>query len=200
MTEVSFRIKMEGFTLKDGPHFPEPDSIEFSYRHSGGQITFTFGGQRHYYVFKDNQIEDNLITIPAGEYLMELHVPEASLYGQSSGSFMASPQTVNITEHTDTLTISVEVNCSMIIVSDEEDHLDEGSYIIERHTDSYFAAYPMARDATTGLYYTYFTPDPESDDPSAFIWFYSYSPGEERGGMSTTGFEPGYRYFISVLE
>ena len=73
---------------------------------------------------------------------------------------------------------------------------------MERHSYAYgyFIAYPMTRDTTSGLYYAYFTPDTVPNDPTAFLWFYGGMPGKEKGGMSTTGFKPGYRYFISVLE
>jgi hypothetical protein len=199
---VIFNVKMDGFEMKGDPDFPEPDHTVFNHKYSAGLISFTGGGQSHKFYINDGKMEDYQIKLPTGEYKLGANVPAASLYGQPTGSYEVVPATVSITELTDTLTIRVEANCSLILVNDEQEQLDEGPFFIERHSYSSgsFKSYPMAWDSTSGLYYTYFTPDPVPDDPSAFIWFYNEWPGVERGGLSTTRFEVGYQYFIIILE
>jgi hypothetical protein len=173
VSEVVFRVKMNGFTLNVDPDLPEPDHVEFTHKYSGGQIFFTSGEQSYSFDVGDIRIEDYPFKLPPGEYILESDIPVASLYGQPSGSFSVTPASVTITELTDTLTIYVEADCSLILVKDKAGQLDEGPFIIERHSyaHGYFKSYPMVRDSMSGLYYAYFTPDPVPDDPSAFLWF-----------------------------
>ncbi len=201
-SEVSFRVKLDGFAMKSDPDLPEPDHGEFKHKYSTGQISFTSGQQSHKFDIGEVKIEDFLFNLPPGEYILDMDIPAASLYGQSAGSFQVAPETVTISGLTDTITIHAEANCSLILVSDELEQLDEGPFVIERHSYSggNFKAYPMARDSTSGLYFAYFTPDPVLADPSAFFWFYGEEPGVEEGGLSTSRFEVGYHYFFSILE
>jgi hypothetical protein len=200
--EVSFRVKLEGFAMKADPGFPVPEHSAFDHTYSGGLISFTRGQQYHAFYVHEGEMEDFLFNLPPGEYVLEADIPAASLYGQATGSFRVDPFTINIDQLTDTITIPVEANCSLIFISDELEQLDEGPFIIERHSYSpgYFKSHTLERDSTSGLYYAYFTPDPAMDDPSAFLWFYGEKPGLEEGGMATTRFEKGYQYFLNILE
>lgn len=202
VTEVSFRVKAKGFTLQDAILGPEDAFPQFSHTVSGGLFTFTNGNKVFRFDLEDSFCEDYEFALPEGEYLLEIENPDASIYGQPAGSFTAEPGLVTITGMTDTIVITVEANCSMILVKDEHGHLEEGPYLIERHSYAYgyFKSYPFLKDSLTGLYYTYFTPDPEVSEPSAFLWFYGGKQGEEEGGLPTTGFEIGYQYLITVLE
>jgi hypothetical protein len=200
--EIIFRVKMEGATMKCDPGFTQPENATFKHRYSAGLISFVRGHQSHTFYIEENKIEDYLFRLPPGEYVLDAEIPAASLYGQATGSFVLAPDTATITELTDTITIRAEASCSLILVSDELEQLEEGPFIIERHSYSQgnFKSYPLARDSTSGLYYAYFTPDPVPTDPSAFLWFYGGRPGVEEGGLSTARFKVGYQYFISILE
>ncbi|MFO7934987.1 MAG: hypothetical protein R6U78_13010 [Bacteroidales bacterium] len=174
----------------------------FSHRFSGGLITFHSNNRTFAFDLKDTGIGDFLFRLPVGEYLLEMEIPPASLYGQESGSFLADPGNISITEITDTITVQAEANCALLLVQDDQEQLEEGIYMIERHsiTPDYFRAYPLSLDTLSGLFYTYFTPDTVPSDPSAFLWLYGSKPGTEEGGLSTAGFEIGHQYFIKVLE
>jgi hypothetical protein len=195
-------VKLEGFIMEGDPDNAGMDHPAFSHKYSGGLFSFSQGQDRYDFEFGEGKLEEHLFRIPAGTYLLDAKIREASLYGQAGGSFLVKTGTVFITELTDTLAIEVEANCSLVLVSDELEQLDEGPFIIERHsyTSEFFKSYPMNRDPATGLYYSYFTPDPVQADPSAFLWFYSRDPGPEAGGLSTTRFEQGYQYFFKILE
>ena len=201
-SEVSFRVKMDGFGMKSDPDFPVPEHAAFKHRYSAGLISFAQGQESQTFYVEEGKMEEYLFQLPPGEYILNMDVPAASIFGQSAGSFRVEPNTITITKQTDTLTIHGEANCSLILVNDELEQLDEAPSIIERHSYGlgYFKSYPMFRDSTSGLYYAYFTPDSVPDDPSAFLWFYGKKPGVEEGGLSTTRFEMGYQYFISILE
>jgi hypothetical protein len=201
-SEVSFRIKMDGFSMKDDTGFPQQAYPSFKHKYSAGLISFVRDQQSQTFYFGEGKIEDYLFKLPPGEYNLDANIQAASLYGQASASFQVESERVSITELTDTITIRAEANCSLILVSDELEQLDEGPFIIERHSyaNGSFKSYPLARDSTSGLYYTYFTPDFVLADPSAFLWFYGEWSGVEKGGMSTSRFEVGYLYFISILE
>lgn len=201
-SQVSFRVKVDGFSMKGDPNFPLPEYLAFNHRYSSGLISFTQDQQNHSFFVGEGEMENYLFKLPPGEYILDAKIPAASLYGQTTGSFLVASETVTITELTDTLVIGVDANCSLILVNDELQQLNEGPFIIERHsyTQSSFKSYPMARDSASGWYYAYFTPDPVLDDPSAFLWFYSGKPGMEEGGLSTTRFQMGHQYFINILE
>lgn len=202
LSEVSFRVKVDGFTLKDDTYFPQSDTFGFKSRYCKGVLSFTSGEKRYEFAVGEDEIDGCRFWLPEGEYLMEMEVEAASLYGQPNASFLAEPKSVKISERTDTISIEVTPNCSLVFISDADNHLDKGPFFIERHSYAYgyFIAYPMKKDTISGLYYAYFTPDPDHEDPSAFLWFYGETPGEEKGGMPTSLFDTGYRYFISVLE
>lgn len=199
--EIGFRVHLDGFSMSDDPDYPEPEHASFRHRYSDGLISFTRGQQTHDFYVQTGEIEEYLFKLTPGEYILDAKIPDASIYGQAAASFHVETDTVTITELTDTLTINVNSSCSMILISDELEQLDEGPFIIERHSNySYSKTYPIARDSTSGLYYVYFTPDPVINDPSAFLWFYGEKPGAEEGGMPTSRFEVGYKYYISILE
>jgi hypothetical protein len=202
VSEVSFRVKMEGFIMKEDPGFPGPEQVAFDHRYSAGRISFNGGQENHTFYIGDKQLDDVQFKLPVGKYTLESDIPGASLYGQATGSFQVKAEEVAITELTDTVTIRVSPNCSLILISDQEEELEEGPFIIEKHSyaNGNFKSYPMARDSLSGLYYAYFTPDPDVSDPSAFLWFYGEEPGIEEGGIPTSGFEVGCRYYISILE
>ena len=44
------------------------------------------------------------------------------------------------------------------------------------------------------------TSSPVISDPSAYLWFYGKNQDVVEGGYSTTDFESGYQYCISVFE
>ncbi len=200
--EVSFRIKTEGFLLENSVLGTGDILPSFSHRVSGGVVTFTRNGQTYEFDLEDTGIEQYLFQLPLGDYLMEITNPPASLYGQRAGSFHSNPYHITITEWTDTITVLVEATCALFLVNDEMNQLEEGVFMIERHSyaQGYFWSYPLEFDTLSGLYFTYFTPDTIPSDPSAFLWFYEGVPGTEEGGLPTTGFEVGYQYYIRILE
>jgi hypothetical protein len=200
--ETSFHLKIEGFTLDEATDFTSPDAIEFRHRYSGGIISFTQGGRKYSFEVGNLGVEDYEFILPVGIYSLEAEIRDASIYGQSYGSFTFIPVEITVTEETDTVLVMVEANCSLVLIEDKNEQLDQGPYVIERHSyaGGYFKAYPLDRDTATNLYYTYLTPDPDINDPSAFLWFYNDTPGLEEGGESTSRFRKGFRYFISILE
>lgn len=198
--EISFNVKTDGITLKDDPDYPEPAQLEFKHSYSAGLISFTQGKQSYSFYVGEGKIDDYLFKLPPGEYIIGSDIPSASLYGQTSGSFLIEPDTVTITDLTDTIMIHLEANCSLILVSDEREQLDDGSIIMQWHYYGYVKAHPMTRDSTSGLYYAYFTPDTSMNDRSAFLWFYGSKPDVKEEGISTSRFKSGYQYYISILE
>lgn len=203
--EVSFFIKTQGFILENSSALDVGDFATFSHRLSGGIVTFT--GDRDSYKFdlQGAGIEEYTFKLPVGLYQLDIRNPEASIYGQEDASFLTETSEIEIEVESDTLFIQVEANCCLVLVQDEGGQLEQGAFLIERHSysDGYFTSYPMSVDTETGLYFAYFTPDPESSDPTAFLWFFEGLPGESdesEGGMPTHGFEKGYQYNINILE
>ena len=199
---LEFRIKSEGFYLESsdlntGGSFPS-----FKHKVAGGLVTFA--GEKSTYEFRTGKIsiEEFPFYLPPGEYLMEINVADASLYGQKGGSFTAHPAIINVTNHMDTVSIDVDANCSLFLVRDEKDQLDNGISIIEKFASGqgWFRSYPLTLDSLTGFYYAYFTPDKDVSNPSAYLWLYEGKPGIETGGLSTRDFEIGYQYLFSVLD
>ncbi len=141
-------------------------------------------------------------SLPAGQYLLEFSMLPASLYGQQFASFSYEPVEVSVKESIDTITIPVEADCALFLVDDSMHQLDNGVHMIKRHSysEGYFTSYPLEKDESTGLYYAYFNPDPISSDPSAFLWFYNGRPDTAEGGLSTCDLEPGYQYYIKILD
>jgi hypothetical protein len=201
-SEVTFRVKVDGFTMKGDPEFMQAGHAEFKHKYSAARVSFNLDQQIYTFNVEEGKMEEYKFELPPGEYIVDAEIPEASLYGQAAGSFRIVRDTISITELTDTVIIYAEANCSLIMISDELNHLGEGPFIIEKHSyqDGYFKSYPLAMDSASGMYYAYFTPDPSFEDPSAFLWFYGEKPGVEKGGMSTSRFEVGYQYYISILE
>jgi hypothetical protein len=199
-TEVSFRIKTSDFHLEQA-RLNDPSSFpSFKHRISGGVVTFT--GKDHIYEFelKETGLEDFEFRLPAGEYMVEVRNPPASLYGQDAASFTAPPLQVTLPAFSDTVTMPVDANCSLILVKDEHDQLDEGIYMIQRQWSGYVRYFPLQRDTLSGLYYTYFTPDTVPMAPSAFLWFYGRGIESQENGLSTALFEKGFQYHIEILD
>ena len=202
VAEVSFHIRTHGFSLKEASQEASGQISEFTHRLSGGKILFT-GDERFYeFYLGSRSIEEYDFHLPPGEYLLEVFNPPASLYGQNGGSFLTDPVNVVITDTTTALSLEVEANCAQLWVKDENDQLENGAYIIERHSfsDGYFFSYPMELDSISGWYYTYLTPDTSYQNPSAFVWLYNKKPGGEEGGMPTHHLESGYQYYLTVLD
>jgi len=199
---VTFRVKAEGFTLSDALLDSDGVFSTFTHRVSGGIVKFTNGDDMYSFDLENVSIDDFEFQLPPGEYEMELIIPPASLYGQKGGSFTSSPGKIIITETTETSPVKVVANCSLFLVWDEMDQLEDGIYMIERHSyaNGYFISHPLFLDSLSNLRYAYFTPDTDTADPSAFLWFYSGMPGREEGGLPTSGFEIGTQYHIRILE
>lgn len=202
LVTISFRIEPMGFFLDESQVDSTVLTSSFSHRFAGGYFTFT--NNIHFYEFDTRRINIDAydFSLPAGEYLMECKVNPASLYGQSGASFIASPQYIVITDSTEAIHPEVESNCSIFLVNDPNDQLNEAPYMIERFAFSadFFQSYPLTLDTITGLYYAYFTPDPRPENPSAFLWFYKGKSGIETGGLSTVGLSSGKIYRIKILE
>jgi len=199
---LEFRIKSDGYFLENGELYPGESPPSFKHRVSSGLVTFT--GEKSTYEFRTGKtsIEEFPFSLPPGEYKMEFSIPEASLYGQKGGSFKAEPTFISIANHMDTVSVKVEANSALFLVRDELDQLDNGIYIIERFTsgEDWFRSYPLTLDTLSGCHYAYFTPDTDTSNPSAYLWFYRGKPGIETGGLSTRDFQIGYQYFIKVLD
>jgi len=201
--EIGFRIKSDGFFLEDGDLLPGDKIPEFSHKLSGGIVSFN--SKKKSFDFRTGRIsiENFLFELPPGTYEVEFRIPEASLYGQKGGSFVASPCSIEVTESMDPeITVNVSSNCALLLVQEEENQLDNGAYMIRRYPsgDDYISSYPLSMDTLSGLYYAYFAPDTTSSFPSAFLWFYDDKPGIESGGLHTSSFEKGYQYLIKVLD
>ncbi len=199
---VKFRIELSGFVLEQASDAAAGDFPSFSHRLADGLVKFTSSSDSYTYNTKNLSEETYFFELPEGDYQLEFKIPQASIYGQEQGSYAVRPQTVHLTEETGILRVEVESTCALFLVSDEFNQLDKGIYIIERHSyaNGHFTSYPLSFDLASGLYYSYFTPDPVPEDPSAFLWFYKGEPGEEQGGIPTADLEIGLQYRILILE
>jgi len=199
---ASFRIETKGFVLDANARDSLTPSAHFSHRYAGGVVTFSNNQQS--YSFNTGMVffDEYVFELPVGEYLMECFIDTASYYGQSGGSFITSPQMVIITDSTEKIVLDVQTTCSLILVNDEENKLDEPPSIIKRYSysEGYFQSFPMARDTATSLYFAYFAPDTRPDNPTAYIWFYQNRPGIEKGGISTLDFSLGKVYMFEIHE
>ncbi len=196
--EVDFFVSLKGFAMEQ---VGDSTDTGFQHRLAGGILKFTH--QYEIFGFDAKQgIEAHTFSLLPGEYLLEGAIPVASLYGQEGASFKVVPVLVNITAATDTVMAEVEANCSLVLVWDRHEKLDEAPYMLERHyyAHGYFIPYPLSKDSLTGAWYCYLTPDRRMDDPSAFLWFYGDSPGIEEGGLSTAAMEEGKVYNLEILE
>ncbi len=200
--KTSFRIEPKGFVLEASFFDSLGPSSHFTHRYSGGVVTFSDNQQSYSFNTGKVFIDAYDFELPVGEYLMECFTDTASNYGQSGGSFISSPQTIFLTDSTEKIYVDVQATCSLILVNDDEDHLEEPPSIIKRYSYSggFFQSYPMAQDTTTGLYYAYFAPDTRPENPSAYIWFYKGRPGIETGGISTIDFSLGKVYMFDIIE
>ena len=200
---AKFRIELNGFDLQSSPGGEADDLPSFTHRLANGVVIFSNPDAS--YLFKTDIISEEgegYFELPEGEYEMEFRIPEASMFGQEEGSFSVKPQTVLLTKETELLSVDVEPNCTLFLVYDENDQLNTGAYIIERHSYAYgaFTSYPLSSDTVAGLYYAYFTPDPEPEDPSVFLWFFNGQTGGKTGGIPTADLQLGYQYHILIIE
>ncbi len=202
VADVDFFIKAEGFKLDNAFSDQEPVPPPFKHRILGGLVSFSGNGASYRFDLRDANLESFQFSLPAGQYLLEFSMLPASLYGQQFASFSYEPAEVFVGESIDTITIAVKANCALFLVDDSMHQLDNGVHMIKRHSysEGYFTSYPLEKDEFSGLYYAYFNPDPVSSDPSAFLWFYNGRPDTAEGGLSTCDFEPGYQYYIKILD
>ncbi len=202
VADVEFFVKAEGFKLDNAFSEQEPVPPAFEHRILGGLVTFSGNGTSYRFDLRDANLENFQFSLPAGQYLLEFSMLPASLYGQQFASFSYEPVEVSVKESIDTITIPVEADCALFLVDDSMHQLDNGVHMIKRHSysEGYFTSYPLEKDESTGLYYAYFNPDPISSDPSAFLWFYNGRPDTAEGGLSTCDLEPGYQYYIKILD
>lgn len=207
VADVSFVIKTEGFALENalpGNALPEKAGSYPPFKHKilGGVVNFSGEAGSYRFDLRDSDLEAFSFALPPGQYQLEFSMLPASIYGQDYGSFSSDPFLVNIRESTDTLSIRVEANCALFLVDDSRQQLNQGAHMIKRHSysDGYFTSHPLVKDESSGLYYTYFNPDPNLADPSAFLWFYNGRPGVAEGGLSTCGYKTGYQYYIKILD
>jgi len=200
--EVSFRIEVQGFILQEAYLDTTGAFPSFTHRLSGGIVTLTNGRESFEFITGNSSIAEYEYRLPEGDYQLTIEIAPASLYGQEAGSFTAHPLDVTIDAQTGIIPVHVEASCSMFLVSDESDQLEQGAFMIERHSyaKGHFWSYPLGEDSLTGLFYTYFTPDTVPSDPSAFLWFFGEKPGIEEGGMTTCDLEIAYQYNISILD
>ncbi len=195
-------MEPKGFILEETDIDSSSYSHSFSNRLSGGDITFSDNLQSFDFNIGRINIETFIFELPAGEYVMECSIDQASPYGQSEGSFIASSQRVIISDTTKTIYPEVKPTCSLFLVEDHDHQLNEAPSMIERYAsgEGYFKSYPMALDTATGLFYSYFIPDPNPENPSAFLWLYPRNTACETCGISTADLINGKIYRIKILE
>lgn len=193
---VHVEIRLKDFALEAGGG----ESPGFINRLAGGALHFVKGEE--VYSLNYRNPDSMFIELPVGTYTLKSAFEDASIYGQGLASYRIPEQDITIAEGSGVLPLGVEATCSLVLVDDPDQNLQDGPYFIERHSfaDGYFIAYPMEFDAASGLWYAYFSPDPVPDDPSAFIWLFAGAPGDEEGGVPTAGLEIGKLYKVSVLE
>lgn len=199
--KIRFYISVNDFELKDRAGTSNEEIPSFTYDLAGGRVSFTNEVDTFLFDTKALSIEEYLFEIIAGTYNVEIETP-TSLYGQVTPSFRSTTLEVSISELTDTLVVTAEPTCALIVVKDDLNQLANGAFIIERRTveKDDFVAYPLKQDSISSLYYTYLLPDTLPDAPNAFLWLYEEEMGEEKGGLHTEIFEIGYKYLIKVLE
>lgn len=200
--EVSFVIKTEGFSMENGPGLKGEDIPAFTQHILGGVVRFS-GEQGDYrFDLREQNLETHVFTLPVGRYELNFNMSPASAYGQDYASFIPLTEYIQVSSASDTIRISVEANCSLFLVDDRKNQLEHGAFMIRRHSysEGYFSSHPLRLDESSGLLYTYFTPDPNPADPSAFLWFYQGRQGNEEGGLSTGNLELGKQYYIKILD
>lgn len=200
--KTSFRIEPKGFSLVNTIVDTIDLSASFVNKYSGGVVTFSDGQHSYDFYTGKVSISEFIFELPVGEYTFDCYVDIASYYGQSGGSFNSLSKQIIITDSTETIPLDVEATCSLFLVNDPDGNLSDPPSIIRRrsYSEGYFQSFPMKRDTTTGLYYAYFTPDPEPEDPTAFLWFYQNIPGVESGGLSTVDLSLGKIYQFEIYE
>lgn len=196
--DIAFHIRLGGFAMEQAEPGEWP---AFTHRLDGGVVYFVTE-DNYFEIDARKGIQDREFEVPAGDYGLVIKVSEASLYGQELAAFNILTHRVTIGPDTDTIEVEVEPACALVRVSDPRNSLSEEPYMIERHSyaNGFFFSYPLTFDSLSGDYYAYFTPDPELEDPSAFLWFYEGMPGPEEGGIPTTGMEIGKQYRVNILQ
>lgn len=201
-TEISFVIKTEGFRLENGTGLKGENMPPFTHHILGGVVYFSGNQDVYRFDLREENLETYVFSLPAGRYEVDFSMSPASAYGQDLGSFIAETEFIEIDEASDTLLVRVNPNCSLFLVDDRNLELENGAFMIKRHSysEGYFTSHPFKEDEESGLLYTYFNPDPRPADPSAFVWFYHGRPGEEEGGLSTCDMKSGFEYYIKILD
>ena len=200
--KIPFNISIKNFELKDrfvnnNEDFPH---IENSF--GGASVIYSNNTDTFLFDTKNASIENYLFELPAGIYNIEIESPPASLFGQSTPSFKSTAFDIEISDLTDTIPVSAEPTCALIVVIDDNNRLDKGAFIMESPSleNKDFKAYPLILDTISKAYYTYLLPDTFPEKPNAFLWFFSEETGETKDGLHTDVFEIGYKYLIKVLE
>lgn len=198
---ISFSLKLTGFEFTQAYADSPEEFSAFEHHLSGGVLRCEGEGQSYSFSFEKDSLETTVFELPAGDYRLSIGMDRASLYGQPWATFQLSDLEVYIGKESTQIELSIEPDCAVFLVQDVFQKLDQGAYMIEKHAyaNGFFTAYPLSEDTVSGLYYTYFTPDTDTDDPSAFLWFYEGEPGEEEGGLPTANLESGTRYDIEIL-
>lgn len=199
---ISFKLQVQGYDFLPAYAGSSEEFSLFEHHLSGGEFVCEGADKSYSFSFANDSLEHTLYVVPAGDYRISIRTDRASLYGQAWGTFQTSERDIKISRQTTEIAIDIEPDCAVFLVKDAFNHLDQGVYMIERHSyaHGFFTSYPLAKDPSTGLYYTYFTPDTVKDDPSAFLWFFEGEPGEEEGGLSTASLVTGARYDIEILQ
>jgi hypothetical protein len=200
--QVSFYLSITNFELKDTLLHKFEQVPDISHQFTGGKVRFSNSRKTYLFDTRGTSIDEYLFTVPEGDYYLEIEMPGASLYGQNRATFKAESKNIEISNLTDTITVSAKPTCALIVVKDNMDQLTNGAFIIQRHEypPGYFIPYPLTLDSLSRCYYAYLTPDTVTEFPSAFLWFYDEKQGNENEGLTTKDFEIGYRYLIKVLE
>lgn len=199
---VSFSLEVDGFTFRQAYEDAPEDFLSFSHHLTGAKVIFQGKDKDYVFLVDGDSLEYYQFEMPAGSYLLEFQMDQASIYGQQYGTFSSATPEVHISSQTKSVSVSIQPGCALFVVRDKFEILDQGIHMIERHSyaNGFFTSYSLSKDSISGLYHCYFTPDPESDDPSAFLWFYEGEPGIEEGGLPTANLDIGTRYDIEILQ
>ena len=70
-SEVSFRVKIDGFSMKGDPNFPLPENVTFNHRYSASLVSFTQDQQNHSFYVGEGEMENFLFKLPQHFYFFE---------------------------------------------------------------------------------------------------------------------------------
>ncbi len=199
---VTFHICAKDFTMESAFSENEPGPLPFHHKLSGGTVKFSAGNHRYEFDTQGTAIDNYAYDLPAGEYQLEINIPDASIHGQQRASFEIPSQMVSVTPQTDTLFIRPTPTCSLFLIADPHDQLNDGALLVETYSigETYCRPYPLKRDSLSDLYYAYFTPDPYQANPSVTLWLYGGDYCGREGGISTIDCKTGYIYYYTILD